>query len=284
MDYARYWPRRWPIWRSKTARRRRPDRLRRRSPQLHPPSTRQGQFMRLLHGIEQAEPANAHRFHQAPLPFSGIPAAPRHGGRDLRFLRSPKNHRTVEPLRFHGNEVVLFHVLDPEGDSARPEARPAGGHGNAGRLEVTPEYAKNEYRQKMDAHIADLAIAPAPPEWIISCWSPTGLSTAPARISDHPPGEKLGGLSFSLVSRRAWRRSGLPLYLHLLRQYTQHSASLQLADVFRAPHAKLHQAPPPALPAAALAARRAADPARAGVRQSVRHAIVAASGQATKCC
>ena len=31
------------------------------------------------------------------------------------FYESPeKIVRTVEPLRFHGNEVVLFHVLDPK--------------------------------------------------------------------------------------------------------------------------------------------------------------------------
>ncbi len=65
--------------------------------------------------------------------------------------------RTIEPLRFHGNEVVLFHVLDPK------EIRPELGEPailvdleTQQRIEVTPEYAKNEYRAKMDAHIAEL--------------------------------------------------------------------------------------------------------------------------------
>ena len=36
------------------------------------------------------------------------------------FWESPESIiRTIEPLRFHGNEVVLFHVLDPE--DVRPE-------------------------------------------------------------------------------------------------------------------------------------------------------------------
>ncbi len=65
--------------------------------------------------------------------------------------------RTIEPLRFHGNEVVLFHVLDPE--EVRPKlSEPAilVDMETQERMEVTPEYATNEYRQKMDAHIADL--------------------------------------------------------------------------------------------------------------------------------
>lgn len=74
------------------------------------------------------------------------------------FYESPeKIVRTVEPLRFHGNEVVIFHVLDPK------EVRLDLGQPailidleTDERLEVTPEYTKNEYRQKMDAHIADL--------------------------------------------------------------------------------------------------------------------------------
>ena len=31
--------------------------------------------------------------------------------------------RNIEPLRFHGNEVVLFHILDPQ--EIQPEARRA---------------------------------------------------------------------------------------------------------------------------------------------------------------
>ena len=65
--------------------------------------------------------------------------------------------KTVEPLRYRGNELILFHVLDPE------EIRPKLRHpvlledletGEA--MEVSPDYTSHEYRQKMDAHIEDL--------------------------------------------------------------------------------------------------------------------------------
>ena len=63
----------------------------------------------------------------------------------------------IEPLRFHGNEVVLFHILDPQ------EIRPVM-KGSAilvdleteQKIEVIPEYAKTTYRAKMDAHIEQL--------------------------------------------------------------------------------------------------------------------------------
>ena len=65
--------------------------------------------------------------------------------------------KAIEPLRFHGNEVVLFHVLDPK--EIRPDLK-----GPAvlvdletdQRLEVIPEYTKETYRLKMDGHIEQL--------------------------------------------------------------------------------------------------------------------------------
>jgi uncharacterized protein (DUF58 family) len=65
--------------------------------------------------------------------------------------------RTIEPLRFHGNEVVLFHVLDPK------EIRPEIGEPSTlidletqDRIEITPEYVRDEYRKKFDAHVEAL--------------------------------------------------------------------------------------------------------------------------------
>jgi hypothetical protein len=65
--------------------------------------------------------------------------------------------KAIESLRFHGNEVVLFHILDPK--EIRPEL-----NGPAvlvdletdQRMEVIPEYTKVTYRQKMDSHIEQL--------------------------------------------------------------------------------------------------------------------------------
>ena len=64
---------------------------------------------------------------------------------------------TIEPLRFHGNEVVLFHILDPQ------EVRPVMSTPSllvdmetGQRIEVVPEYIKTSYRAKIDAHIEAL--------------------------------------------------------------------------------------------------------------------------------
>ncbi len=122
------------------------------------PSTRQGQLQRLLAGLEHAEPRARTDFTK---PLYHFQEFLRRRGLVLiisDFYESPeKIVRTVEPLRFHGNEVVLFHVLDPK--EIQPNLdQPAilVDLETDERLEVTPEYAKNEYRQKMDAHIADL--------------------------------------------------------------------------------------------------------------------------------
>src|SRR6202035_4349900 len=122
------------------------------------PSTRQGQLARLLSGLERAEPRARTDF--------GKPM--RHFQEFLRrrglvvivsdFYEAPESIvRTIEALRFHGNEVVLFHVLDPE------EIRPVISEPaifvdleTKQQMEVTPDYARKEYRGKMDAHIADL--------------------------------------------------------------------------------------------------------------------------------
>ena len=65
--------------------------------------------------------------------------------------------RTIEPLRFHGNEVVLFHVLDPE--DVRPKMNGPSilvDLETQNELEVTPDYSKKEYREKITAHLDDL--------------------------------------------------------------------------------------------------------------------------------
>jgi len=74
------------------------------------------------------------------------------------FWESPESViHTIEPLRYHGNEVVLFHVLDPE--DVRPKMSGPSilvdMETNA-ELEVTPDYGKKEYREKIEAHLADL--------------------------------------------------------------------------------------------------------------------------------
>ena len=122
------------------------------------PSTRQGQLARLLSGLELAEPrartdfAKPMRHFQEFLRRRGLVVIV------SDFYESPELIiRTIEPLRFHGNEVVLFHVLDPE------EIKPVLSGPSlfvdletSQQMEVTPDYAHKEYRGKIGAHIADL--------------------------------------------------------------------------------------------------------------------------------
>jgi uncharacterized protein (DUF58 family) len=122
------------------------------------PSTRRGQLHRLLAGLEQAEArartdfAKPMRYFQELLKRRGIVLIV------SDFWESPESLiRTVEPLRFRGNEVVLFHVLDPE--DVRPKlSGPAilVDMETKHQLEVTADYTKTEYREKIEAHLADL--------------------------------------------------------------------------------------------------------------------------------
>ena len=67
--------------------------------------------------------------------------------RTADFWESPESIvKTIEPLRFRGNEVVLFHVLDPK--DVRPDLRGPlilVDLETEEKLEVTPDYAKREY-------------------------------------------------------------------------------------------------------------------------------------------
>jgi uncharacterized protein (DUF58 family) len=122
------------------------------------PSTRQGQLHRLLAGLEQAEArartdfAKPMRYFQDFLKRRGMVLIV------SDFWESPESIvRTIEPLRFRGNEVVLFHILDPE--DVRPKLNGPSilvDLETEEHLEVTPDYTKNEYRGKVESHLADL--------------------------------------------------------------------------------------------------------------------------------
>jgi uncharacterized protein (DUF58 family) len=122
------------------------------------PSSRQGQLARLLHAIESMEPGTRTNFSK---PFLNLQEFLRRRGLVVAisdFWEKPETIiKTVEPLRYRGNELVLFHVLDPE------EIRPKLRHpvlledletGEA--LEVSPDYTTHEYRHKIDAHLEEL--------------------------------------------------------------------------------------------------------------------------------
>jgi uncharacterized protein (DUF58 family) len=122
------------------------------------PSTRQGQLHRLLAGLELAEPRARTDFGK---PLHHFQEFLRRRGLVVilsDFYEEPKTIiRTIEPLRFHGNEVVLFHVLDPKEIQPRMnEAVVLIDMETSARMEVTPDYINKDYREKIDAHIAAL--------------------------------------------------------------------------------------------------------------------------------
>ncbi|MGH9572592.1 MAG: DUF58 domain-containing protein [Candidatus Acidiferrales bacterium] len=122
------------------------------------PSMRQGQLQRLLAGLELAEPRARTDFGK---PLQHFQEFLRRRGLVVilsDFYEDPQTIiRTVEPLRFHGNEVVLFHVLDPkEIDPKMNEAVVLVDLETSTHMEVTPDYLNKDYRQKIDAHIQAL--------------------------------------------------------------------------------------------------------------------------------
>src|SRR5271155_1290210 len=115
------------------------------------PSTRQGQLFRLLHAIEKAEVGTHTDFSK---PFVHFQQFLHRRGIVIvisDFYDDPvKICKVVEPLRFHGNEVVLFHLLDPQeiAPKFRDPVLLLDVEDNVA-MEVTPEYARTEYRQKI---------------------------------------------------------------------------------------------------------------------------------------
>jgi uncharacterized protein (DUF58 family) len=121
-------------------------------------STRQGQLYRLLSGLENAEARARTNYAKPLLHFQNFL---RKRGMVViisDFFESPDTIvRTIEPLRYHGNEVVLFHVLDPQ--ELKPELDEPVlliDMETQESLEVTPEYGHEEYRTKVQSHITQL--------------------------------------------------------------------------------------------------------------------------------
>ena len=124
------------------------------------PSTRQGQIFRLLHAIEKAEPGTRTDYLKPFLHFQNY--LHRRGIVVVLsdFYGDPETIvKTIEPLRYRGNDVILFHVLDPQ--ELKPKFREPvllfDMENETNSLEVSPEYAKHDYRQKIDAHIQALS-------------------------------------------------------------------------------------------------------------------------------
>jgi uncharacterized protein (DUF58 family) len=122
------------------------------------PSTRQGQFMRVAHAIESAKLGIRTNFAK---PFIHFQEFLRRRGIVVvlsDFYEQPETViGTVAPLRFRGNDLILFHVLDPQ--EIRPTLKEPAllvDMETQDALEVSPEYVRDEYRPKIDAHIEAL--------------------------------------------------------------------------------------------------------------------------------
>ncbi len=124
-----------------------------------PPSTRQGQLARLLHAVEKAEVGNRTDYEK---PFSHVREFLHRRGLIAvisDFWESPENVvNTIAPLRFHGNEVVLFHVLDPEEIRPRNSAtlRCSKIWNPAPLSKFRRSTRRKEYPAKIDAHLEDI--------------------------------------------------------------------------------------------------------------------------------
>jgi uncharacterized protein (DUF58 family) len=122
------------------------------------PSTRLGQLARLFAGLEHAEPRARTNFARPLQHFRN--SLHRRGIAILisDFYEDPETVvREVAPLRFRGNEVILFHILDPE--ELKPMIKSSAvlvDIETDERIEVVPEYVKTTYRDKIDGHIEKL--------------------------------------------------------------------------------------------------------------------------------
>src|SRR5512138_1385775 len=122
------------------------------------PSTRQGQLFRLLHAIEKAEAGTRTDFAKPFIHFQNF--LHRRGIVVVisDFYEKPEIIvNTVEPLRHRGNEVILFHMLDPQeiAPKFRQPVLLVDMENSAQTLEVSPEYARHEYRRKIEDHIQE---------------------------------------------------------------------------------------------------------------------------------
>jgi uncharacterized protein (DUF58 family) len=124
------------------------------------PSTRQGQLFRLLHAVEKAEPGTRTDFVKPFVHFQNFLLHRRGIVVVLSdFYEQPDTIvKTIEPLRYHGNDVILFHVLDPQ--EIKPKFREpvllVDMENAASAMEVSPEYARNDYKRKLDSHVESL--------------------------------------------------------------------------------------------------------------------------------
>ncbi|MBI1897112.1 MAG: DUF58 domain-containing protein [Acidobacteria bacterium] len=122
------------------------------------PSSRQGQLHRMLHAIGKAVPGKRTNFAK---PFLHCQQFLHRRGMIVVisdfYEAAGRVIKAIEPLRYHGNEVVLFHVLDPQ--EIQPSLKQPAlliDMETDDAIEVTPDYVRHEYRSRIDGHISAL--------------------------------------------------------------------------------------------------------------------------------
>jgi uncharacterized protein (DUF58 family) len=120
-----------------------------------PASSRYGQLTKLLHAMDRASEGTQTDFDA---PFLHFQQFMRRRGIVVvisDFYASPGPLiKQIEPLRQRGNDVVLFHVLDPQ--EIEPSFKGAQlfvDMENDRKLEVSDDYLRGTYRQRLKQHL-----------------------------------------------------------------------------------------------------------------------------------
>lgn len=123
-----------------------------------PARARPGQLAWILHELDRARPAKGTEFSG---PLQEIARFIRKRGVVVLisdFMESPEQVlRAVRELQFEGNDIILFHVLDPgELEFELDTAVLLEDMETSEKLEVIPEYVAEQYRKLLQEHIREL--------------------------------------------------------------------------------------------------------------------------------
>lgn len=127
--------------------------------QFIPPSTRQGQLHRVLHAVEHAEPGQRTDY-EAPF-LHALNLLHRRGMVVLisDFYAPPERViKAVEPFRYRGTDVILFHILDPhELDPPVTGSTLIIDMEDDRKVEVSPTWVRESYGPRMRRHLDELS-------------------------------------------------------------------------------------------------------------------------------
>lgn len=122
------------------------------------PSSRQGQWVKTLHAIDKAEPGAKTNYEKPLFHFQQFLRGKGIVPVISDFYATPERIvQVIEPLRYRGNDVVLFHVLDP--DEVEPDLNDSKilvDMETGDELEVSATYARTEYRRRVHEHLESL--------------------------------------------------------------------------------------------------------------------------------